>query len=85
MASVGKNPLFLDAHLLEEQQVKGWWLLLWGLRFVFDLLWWRKMETRTVFLPRKVVKQLRSNILASLAEKAEKDISTKVTEEQEHF
>lgn len=85
MAPAGKDPLFLETHILEEQQVKGWWLLLWGLRFVFDLLWWRKMETRTVFLPRKVVKQLRSNILASLAEKTEKDISTEVTEEQAPF
>jgi hypothetical protein len=85
MAPAGKDPLFLDTHILEEQQVKGWWLLLWGLRFLFDLLWWPKMETRTVFLPRKVVNQLRSNILASLAEKAEKDAATEVTEEQAPF
>ncbi|KAL2845273.1 hypothetical protein BJY01DRAFT_247747 [Aspergillus pseudoustus] len=76
MAPVGKDPLFLETHILEEQQVKGWWLLLWGLRFVFDLLWWRKMETRTVFLPEKVVNRLRSNILASLAGKTERDITT---------
>jgi hypothetical protein len=85
MAPVGKDPLFLETHVLEEQQVKGWWLLLWGLRFVFDLLWWRKMETRTVFLPRKFVNQLRSKILASLAEKADKDITTELTEEQAPF
>lgn len=85
LAPVGKDPLFLATHILEEQQVKGWWLFLWGLHFVFDLLWWRKMDTRTVFLPWNVVNQLRSNILASLAEKAEKDIATEVTQEQVSF
>lgn len=85
MASVGKDPLFLDTHILEEQQVKGCWLLLWGLRFVFDLLWWRKMETRTVFLPRKAVSQLQSNALASLKEITEQDATTKATEEQAPF
>ncbi|KAJ6109926.1 hypothetical protein N7486_002161 [Penicillium sp. IBT 16267x] len=76
VTDLSKDPLFLETHILENQQVKGWRFLLWGLRFVLDLFWWRKMETRTVFLPRRVVSQLRSDALASLAEKSEKDVTT---------
>lgn len=76
MATLGKDPLFLDTHILGKQQVKGWRFLLWGLRFLFDLLWWRKMETRTVFLPRKVVSQLRSDALASLVQGPHKEVTT---------
>ncbi|KAJ5619831.1 hypothetical protein N7510_003815 [Penicillium lagena] len=76
MVTAGKDLSFQQTHVLEEQQIKGWWSFLWSLRFVFDLLWWRKMETRTVFLPRKVVEQLRSNALASLAQKAANEVTT---------
>jgi hypothetical protein len=76
MVTAGNNLSFLGTHILEEQQIKGWRFFLWGLRFVFDLLWWWNMDTRTVFLPRKVVDQLRSNALASLAEKAANNVST---------
>lgn len=68
MARAGIDPVFVERHPLQEQQVQGWWLFLWGVRFILDLLWWRTMETRTVFLPRRTVQELRSDAMASLAE-----------------
>lgn len=76
MATLGKDPLFLETHILEKIQVKGWRFFIWGLRFLFDLLWWRKMETRTVFLPHRVVSQLRNDALTSLREDVESDVTT---------
>ncbi|KAJ5554677.1 hypothetical protein N7513_004636 [Penicillium frequentans] len=76
MATLGKDPRFLETHILDDYQVKGWRFFIWGLRFLFDLLWWRKMETRTVFLPRRVVSQLRDDALTSLRENVESDVKT---------
>lgn len=67
MARAGIDPVFVERHPLQELQVQGWWLFLWGIRFILDLLWWRTMETRTVFLPHRTVQGLRSEALASLA------------------
>ncbi|KAJ5986654.1 hypothetical protein N7451_011019 [Penicillium sp. IBT 35674x] len=76
MAALGKDSLFLETHILGKLQVKGWRFFIWGLRFLFDLLWWRKMETRTVFLPRRVVSQLRNDALTSLLRNSVNDMTT---------
>ncbi|KAM5342903.1 hypothetical protein ACJ41O_013869 [Fusarium nematophilum] len=67
MARAGIDRVFVERHALQEQQVQGWRLFLWGIRFILDLLWWRTMETRTVFLPQRAVQELRSEAMASLA------------------
>ncbi|KAJ5805976.1 uncharacterized protein N7503_003578 [Penicillium pulvis] len=76
MATLGKDPIFQGAHILERYQVKGWRFLVWGFRFLFDLLWWRKVETRTVFLPHRVVSQLQNNTLSSFRVNVESDVTT---------
>ncbi|KAK1764025.1 hypothetical protein QBC33DRAFT_458388, partial [Phialemonium atrogriseum] len=38
---------------------------------VLDMFWWRRMETRTVFLPRRTVRDLRVEAMASLAADAD--------------
>lgn len=58
MAKVGVEPQFADRHVLESLQLKGVWLFLWGIRFILDMIWWRQLEMRTIFLPRRVVQSL---------------------------
>jgi hypothetical protein len=52
---------------LGQKQIKGWAMLTFGLRFAWDLLWNRVVETRTIFLPKRVVAELRSQAQAELA------------------
>ncbi|KAK7428450.1 hypothetical protein QQZ08_005069 [Neonectria magnoliae] len=40
-------------------RLKGWAMLVFGLRFAWDLLWNQVVETRSVYLPRSVVAGLR--------------------------
>ncbi|KAK2800827.1 hypothetical protein FQN50_007968 [Emmonsiellopsis sp. PD_5] len=53
---------------LGQQQLKGWAMLKFGLRFAWDLLWNRVVETRTIFLPKSVVAELRRQAQADLAQ-----------------
>lgn len=73
MAPVGTDPAFAERHALKEQLLTGLWLFLWGVRFVLDMFWWRRMETRTVFLPRRTVRGLRVEAMSSLGAGAEAD------------
>ncbi|KAK6836884.1 hypothetical protein PG987_007379 [Apiospora arundinis] len=57
---------FQEPHVLERQHMTGVRMLFWCLRYLLDIAWWPKMETRTVFLPRKAVKQMRADAIASL-------------------
>ena len=52
-----------------QKQLKGWAMLMFGLRFGWDLLWNRVVETRTVFLPKRVVAELRRQAEGDLAAK----------------
>lgn len=43
---------------LGQKRLRGWHMLKFGLRFAWDLISNRVVETRTIFLPKKVVNEL---------------------------
>ncbi|RSM05421.1 hypothetical protein CDV31_009573 [Fusarium ambrosium] len=67
MARAGFDPAFNEPHALQKRWVMGLWAFFWAFRFILDLLLWRKMETRTLFLPRKTVHELKSLALRSIS------------------
>ncbi len=52
---------------LGEKRLRGWAMLMFGLRFAWDLLWNRLVETRTIFLPKRIVTELRRQAQGDLA------------------
>lgn len=52
---------------LEQKQLRGWAMFMFGLRFVWDMLWNRVVETRTIFLPKRVVDELQRQARGDLA------------------
>jgi hypothetical protein len=52
---------------LGQKRLRGWAMLMFGLRFAWDLLWNRVVETRTIFLPKRVVAELRHQAQDDLA------------------
>lgn len=48
-----------------QRRMGGWGMLVFGLRFAWDLLW-NRVETRTVFLPKAAMAQLRDRARGSL-------------------
>ncbi|KAF2730282.1 hypothetical protein EJ04DRAFT_545817 [Polyplosphaeria fusca] len=52
---------------LEHKQLKSWAMVTFGLRFAWDLVWNRVMQTRTVFLPKWAVAELRRKVQSDLA------------------
>lgn len=76
MAKVGVDPSFISRHALEEQRLTGLWLFLWGIRFIIDMLWLGKMETRTIFLPRRTVRSLHREATGCLAARYEADTTS---------
>lgn len=52
---------------LGQKQLKGWCMLMFGLRFAWDHMWSSVVETRTVFLPKRVVEGLRRQAESDLA------------------
>ncbi|KAF2815249.1 uncharacterized protein BDZ99DRAFT_506437 [Mytilinidion resinicola] len=41
-----------------RKRLRGWAMFMFGLRFAWDLLWNQVVETRTIYLPKKVVAEL---------------------------
>ncbi|EQL00679.1 BCL5p [Ophiocordyceps sinensis CO18] len=70
MATAGLDPRFQERHLLEKQHMKGWRILVWGLRYLLDIAWWPRMETRTIYLPRAACERMRADAMASLARRS---------------
>jgi hypothetical protein len=70
-------PVEKEEFRLGQKQLKGWAMLNFGLRFAWDLLWNRVVETRTVFLPKRVVAELRR--------KAEDGLTVKDAGEEKPF
>ncbi|KAJ4127830.1 hypothetical protein NW768_008108 [Fusarium equiseti] len=68
MATAGNDPVFTQSHPLEKQQVTGWRMYIFVLYYVFDLIWWRTIESKAVFLPGGYAKQLRRTALDFLGE-----------------
>ncbi|KFA81220.1 hypothetical protein S40288_07880 [Stachybotrys chartarum IBT 40288] len=52
---------------LGQKQLKGWAMLAFGLRYAWDQLWSPVVETRTVFLPKRVMEKMRSQAESDLA------------------
>ncbi|RBR08440.1 uncharacterized protein FIESC28_10240 [Fusarium coffeatum] len=67
MATAGRDPAFTQSHPLEEQQITGWRMYLFAFYYIFDLIWWRAIESKAIFLPRAYAKQLRKSALDSLS------------------
>ncbi|KAL4915399.1 hypothetical protein BDW62DRAFT_219407 [Aspergillus aurantiobrunneus] len=51
---------------LGQKQLKGWRLLRFALQFGWDLLWGGVMETRTIFLPKRIVVDLKHQAQSNL-------------------
>jgi hypothetical protein len=68
MGQAGNDPAFTKPYPLVQHQVNGWRVYEFVLFYVFDLTRWRKMESKTIFLPRKNVEQLRNEAVESLSE-----------------
>lgn len=56
-----------EQYKMLETRIKGWNMLMFGLRFAWDMLWYPSVETRTVFLPKRTVAALRSQAQRDLA------------------
>jgi hypothetical protein len=56
-----------EEYKLSQQQLKGWGMLSFGLRFTWNLLWNRAVESRTIFLPKRVVAELHRQAQDDLA------------------
>jgi hypothetical protein len=52
---------------LGRERLQGWAMLAFGLRFAWDMLWNQVVDTRTVYLPKAVVCELRREAEADLA------------------
>src|SRR5262249_36842382 len=49
-----------------QKQLRGWAMVMFGLRFAWDMLWSPVVETRTLYLPQRVVAQLQSQAQGEL-------------------
>ncbi|KAL4876508.1 hypothetical protein BJY04DRAFT_222989 [Aspergillus karnatakaensis] len=56
-----------EDFLLKQKQLRGLAMLVFVLRFLWDMLWDWTVETRTVFLPKRVVDELLSQARRDLA------------------
>lgn len=61
------TPLEEEDFKVGEKQLMGFRKLSFGVRFALDLLWNRAVETRTIFLPKKAMAELRCQAHADLA------------------
>lgn len=52
---------------LGKKQLKGWAMLMFGLRFAWDMLWNPAAETRTIFMPKTTMAALRGHAENDLA------------------
>jgi len=56
-----------EEFVIGQKRLKGWSMLMFGLRFAWDLMWNRVVETRTIFLPKAAVAKLRGQAQNDLA------------------
>ncbi|KAH7094420.1 hypothetical protein FB567DRAFT_3133 [Paraphoma chrysanthemicola] len=52
------NEAVEEEYLLKKQQLKGWSLATFGMRFAWDMLMNRVVETRTIYLPKSAMTKL---------------------------
>ncbi|KAG8672871.1 hypothetical protein FPOAC1_006166 [Fusarium poae] len=66
LANAGRDSAFTGPHPLEKQQITGWRTYIFAFYYILDLIWWRTVESRVIFLPKTVAKELRDQALSSL-------------------
>ncbi|OBS25069.1 hypothetical protein FPOA_05604 [Fusarium poae] len=66
LANAGRDSTFTGPHPLEKQQITGWRTYIFAFYYILDLIWWRTVESRVIFLPKTVAKELRDQALSSL-------------------
>jgi hypothetical protein len=64
---IDKIEIEAEDFKLGKKQLTGWAMLSFGLRFAWDLLWYPVVETRTIFLPKNTIDQLRHQAQKDLA------------------
>lgn len=62
----GQHPGFKDKHILEGQRLTGVWFLLFIARYFLDMLWWPKMESRSIYFPPKSVTKLKAKAMMEI-------------------
>jgi hypothetical protein len=73
LSSATKSPKFTrEEHFLAKKEMKGWKLLDFTMRFVWDFLWYRTVETRTICLPKQTVSGLCLQAMSELNDLDEK-------------
>jgi hypothetical protein len=73
LKSATKSPDFTrEEHFLKPKEMKGWKLLDFTIRFVWDFLWYRSVETRTICLPKATLSALCAQAMGELNELNEK-------------
>lgn len=58
LCAVADTAVEKEEFKLGQTRLKGWAMLKFGLRYAWDLWWDRSVETRTIFLPKRVVAEL---------------------------
>jgi hypothetical protein len=73
LKSATKSPDFTgEEHFLKPKEMKGWKLLDFTIRFVWDFLWYRTVETRTICLPKETLSALCVQAMSELNDLDEK-------------
>ncbi|KAF4449518.1 putative lysr family regulatory protein [Fusarium austroafricanum] len=75
MGRAGQDPAFSKPHALEALQITGWRLYLFLVYYLFDLLWWRVMTSKTLFLPRQRIQRIYEQAKDSLSKTPNQFIS----------
>lgn len=75
LATLGTRPT--EPSLLAKWQLSGISLFLFVIRYLFDLLWYSKEETRVVCVPGRVVQDLRQKALEDLTKEYDQKGDTK--------
>jgi hypothetical protein len=67
-------------YVFADKLLKGASFFLFVLRYLFDLLWYRKEDERVIFLPGKYLQQMRDNAMEELASQSTGDTEPFVSE-----
>ncbi|XEV02566.1 hypothetical protein FSHL1_007853 [Fusarium sambucinum] len=66
MANAGRDSAFTGPHPLDKQQITGWRTYIFAFYYILDLIWWRTVQSKVLFLPKTMVKELRSQAITSV-------------------
>lgn len=66
LEKAGHHPAFNDKHMMERQQLKGLWFMVWVARYFLDIFWWFSQESRTIYLPPKSVTKLKAKAMMEI-------------------